>query len=632
MIDGVKPFEAWTHPLRRVRRGLVAGLAVASLGVTPALARDAAPVGVVAAVGEPSAQLTAQSAAQSDPLGDSRMDPLRDEILAHLTAAWAIPALELDERVSRLRQAAAGLGLANLEAPAHALLLDENAGPRLDRARGASTLAPELPAARAALASALWSEGEPGRAWSELGAATRGVAHHVEAESWLQASLWDLLWRAAWAAGAGFLLLVGAFTFHELTRRSRALAPMLPAPARAAALGVLLLLPAALGEGILGVLLAALTLGVAAGGFARRAALVAAALLVLAALHPLLERAAAERVAFANAGAYAAAQQVERAVGSPVERARVWRNADRDPLAARALALEERRRGLTEASAARFATLVDREAPPSLLNNAAATRLQAGDRRGARLLLERANEAGDDAILLFNLAQVYGSLVRIEDQNTALTEAQHIHADRVHALTAAFGPGQIAERPMRGPGSAAAAAPPTLAPASLAASMRHRLAPGRLGARTLDTGFAILAATALGLLLGSGLTRAGRGEEDLRTRIAKLVENRGGDSSDRIQRLGILRAREAALARVERVLQLFVPGLAGLLAGRPWLAWLAVTWAAAGICLWTRSGGVVTPPLALGVWPELVAPWFLALAVLGHVALTAGSVLLKERG
>ena len=566
---------------------------------------------------------------------DPRMEPSRDPLLHQLSGAWAIPAQELRDRALRLRTAAAPLGLTNLEGPAQALLLDENAGSLLDRAQASRMLAPELPAARAAMAQALWQGRQPGKAWAELKVATRQISAHVEARSWVEMTIWNLAWLTGLCAGAGFIFLALIEALPKLTRHVGAVAEDMPGAARLATIGALLLLPAALGEGFLGVLWVACAWNLTVGQGPRRTAIAAAALLVLVSLHPVLDRAASERVALANVQPWVTTQQVERGISSPVARERVWRHADGNVTATRAMALEARRRGLLEQADALFTELTARSAEDpknraTLASNAASTKLALGDRVGALDLLEKAVAADDsDPVLYFNLAQAYGAVVRIEDQNAALKTAQRLDADRVQSLNRAFGPSQIAERHLLRPGSTPSSE--RLSGAAAAAALRRQVAPGRLGESPLAAATGLGAAAFLGLLLGWAFAKSGRDEGDLRTRIKKLVENRSGDSSDRIQRLAELRARESALVRLERFGQVLLPGFAGLRADQPLLGGLAFGVAALMGCLLTVGAGPVPAPLSLGVWPALMLPWVLIPALLAYVGLTGSAIWLRGR-
>ena len=565
------------------------------------------------------------------PPGDMPFDP----ILQDLSAAWAIPASGLDERVARLQKAGAALGLANLEGPAQALLIDDLGTP-YERARAARALAPDLPAARAAMVRAAWFEGELGTAWSELVAATAAVGHHVESRSWLTLFLWHAIWGAALLGGGGFLLLALLVALPSLTRRLGAIPPELPPAARQATLGCLLLLPAALGEGPLGVLLAAAALAAVRGGASQRLALAAAGLLTLAAVYPLLDAAAAARVDLSRQATLAAAQQVERGVASPVERARVALHADVDSESGRAHALAERRAGALAQADSDFSRWLE-GASPEALANAATVKFALGQREQAVDLLERAAWAGDDPVILFNLSQAYAGVVAIERQSDALVQAQALDADRTHLLVAHFGPGQFVDRPLRptawGPGDFWGVPSKTSVGSAEAVAdiLRQRIAPGRLGNGAPVAGAALLAALVLGTLLGGLLDRAGQGEADLRTRIAQLIENRLGDAAQRLRHLGELRRREALLARGERVFQMLVPGAAGLLGGRPFLAGVGFLWAAIITTLAFIGSGIPRQPLALGDWPDLVLPVVLAVGVAVHLGLTGLAIHLRER-
>ncbi len=603
---------------RAARSGLVA--VTLGLGLAPSASLG----------GESPAFFPPAAARDGSARSGAAIDPATDPLLPALSAAWAIPVAGLEERARRLQAAGSRFGLADLEGPAQALLLDPQAGPLLDRARAARRLAPELPAARAALARALWAEGEFSDAWKEFWAASRLASRHAESRVWLHAALNEFGWVAAAAIGSSFIALGLLCGFLPLTRRLAGVLGLLPRSARGATLGTLLLLPAAAGEGIFGTACAALALAVAPAAAGRRLALAAAALVLWVGLHPLLDRSAAARAELASASLFEAAQLVERGMASAVERTRIRMAAESDPLAGPAWALEERRRGLLEQAERRFEAWIGPAADPELLNNAASVKLARGEHDAAIGLLERAVSLRRDPVLLFNLSQVYGAAVRIEDQNSALAEGQALDADRVHELVASFGPGRIVDRPVR------AVRGPTAHASRVSAlvvgqALRRRLAPGRLGVGPVESAFGLAGGLAAGLVLGLFLRRSRPGEDDLATRIARLVQNRRGDSSERIRRLAELRAREAALARAEKTLHVLVPGLAGMRTGRSWLGLLGVAWAAVFVTAGCLHGGPVPPPLALGSWPDLWLPWILVIGLLGHAAWTGLAIAWRPR-
>ncbi len=559
-------------------------------------------------------------AEQAYPAGSSQ------PILRALSAAWAIPADELDERVTRLRRAGAALGLANLEAPAQALLIDDT-GTAYERARGARGLAPDLPAARAAFARAAWSQGEPATAWRELLAATAAVGHHVESRSWLRLAAWQAAAFALLWAGAGFLLLAAAVSLPALIRQLGVLAPDQPAAGRLAALGALLLLPAALGEGLFGVCCSAMALAALRMSTAGRLALAGAGALTLLAIHPFPDLAAGARTGLLRASTPLAAQLVERGVASPVEHARVARLSERDPLAARARGLAARRAGAFDDADALFSRWAE-GAGPEALSNAASVKLALGEPEAAVTALELAAGGSDDPVILFNLSQVYGGLVRIEHQNAALARAQTIDQDRTHALVASFDAGQLVDRPLRPVAATLASGPaPAGVPSAsaIAEGLRRRSAPGVLGRSPVPAAGALLGALLVGSLLGAVLGRTLRGA-DRGPRIAGLAEGRGGDTNDRLRRLGALRRREALRSRAESVFQVLVPGAAALLGGRPVLGLLSVAWGALVLAVAYVPAGVPPAPLALGTWPAVVLPLIVGVGVAVHAALTVLAV------
>jgi len=110
--------------------------------------------------GAPALAAAADSAAVTSISGE---DPVR----AALWRAWATP-LDLHERVLRVQRAGLSAGIGDLDGPAWALLLDPAFGTKLQRAELAVELAPELPAAHAALASAQLDQGQIGAAAAAL--------------------------------------------------------------------------------------------------------------------------------------------------------------------------------------------------------------------------------------------------------------------------------------------------------------------------------------------------------------------------------------------------------------------------------------------------------------------------------
>ncbi len=629
-----------------IREGLAGWLLLVVLAGAFGAAGSAEPAAaeMPQAVVDALAALAAQDEAPpegADPQADSLPPPPSpsvaepDPVRLALEAAWRLPTGDLDERVRRVLRAGMAFGLRNLEGPARALLLDERAGPARARARAAVRLAPDLPAARFALARALWREGEWNAARTELHAGVARIPRHLEAWLWARAAVLTAL---ALAAVGGALLFLGVAGSAALPRAVRDLGGVpfaWPAPSRLAAVAGLLLLPAVLGEGALGVALALGALAFAYGSPMARVAVAGAAALLWVGLHPLLERAADAQTALSADPVAEAAWAVERGLASGAELARVEHAAGgADALAARAFAVRRKREGAVVEADGRFAALLD-GADPSLLNNAAVVRLAAGRPHEAIDLYEAAAAAGTSAAVLFNLSQAYGRVIQLEEQNLALAEAQEIDPEVVADLTDVFGDapealavdlpvpvGQVMER-LHAPGASR----------TLAASWRRRLAPGVLGGAALPGAVGFGAALLLGALAGVALRRLSDADgDDYYAGMARLLQRRGGDSSGRMERLAQLRARQARLARIELVISCVVPAAAGVLGRRPVLGLLAAFAFAAAASAWSLRAGTAPDPLAVGAGAVWIAAAGATLALAFGLLATGLALALRERG
>jgi tetratricopeptide (TPR) repeat protein len=593
----------------------------------------------VAWAGEGLAREPRPLAVPADPSGKTNPlplapEPLPDPVGSELLRAWSLPARGLDERAESLQQAALGLGLRHMEGAARALLLDGSLGSPLERARAAARLAPELPAARFALAHALWSEGgSPLGVLGELRAGLTAVPRHLEARVWVRATV---LQAAAWALAAGgllFLAVAGAAALRRAVGDLAGLPGSPPAASRFALLAGLLLVPAALGEGVLGLALAAAGLAFAYGPWGQRAAVAAAVALVLWGLFPLAERAAHSRAAIAADPVAQAALVVERSLPSAGELARVRFAAPEDPLAARALALRAKREGDLEAADAGFALLLE-GADATLLNNAANVRLALGRTEEAIALYEEAAHQRHSAEILFNLAQAYGRAIRLDAQDRALRQAQQVDARQVADLAVLFAaaPGALGAVDLPPPVELVEARLLDEAAASaLAAAWRRQTAPGWLGTGARQAGLGAAGALLVGQLLGALLSRLpGSRDEAFYRGMARLLQSAGGSPARRMQRLAALRAQQARIERAEIVLSCVVPGAAGALGRRPWLGLVgAMLFAAALSAAWHRAG-VVHDPLALGLGVGL-ALWAAGALALLYAGVTGLALSLRER-
>lgn len=561
--------------------------------------------------------------------------------LARLEQAWwQAPTTPLDRRVERVRAAADALGVTDLEPLARALLIDPSLGSRRERAAAAVRLAPGLPAAQLARAQAEWSGATgAGDALDAVQKALFALPHHVESRLWLEATVLTLLFVAVLAAGLLWIaargLRAATHAGHDLSHR---IDPGMPDFAKAAAIAALILLPAALGEGVLGVGLALFALGWWAGDTRQRRALGAAALLVIAALGPLAGTAGRSLGSFSADPVVFAAIASESGWLDPAEALRLERaSAAGDPLASQAIARRARRAGDLARAQALSAQLlaVPRAATPTLLNDAAQVRLALGDVARAIELYERAIELQPSADLWFNLAQAHVRAIDMDSHAAALAAAQALDPRRASALTGRLAGSEetLVDVPLDGAALRArlrAAADP-----ATAAALRASVAPGTLGARPwlaalLFVGFAAVASGLAQMRTPSRLCgdcgtrlcarcRSGEPSDGLCADCARRrLEARHGGPWERGERRGT-RARLAAFARRAAPL---LPGLTESEPRRPGWSLAALTALAAAGVLWGGRDAIVVDPAAVG------AAGPLALAVLagamGMSALTLG--------
>jgi tetratricopeptide (TPR) repeat protein len=584
---------------------LIAGLLAPAASPARAVEAPAAPADPAAAPESPStppvdaAEGVGEGAAPADPALPPAVAeaarPASGPLPSHveiLERVWNAPGTPLAERVARTRAQMVQLGLPSLEPAARALLVARDPGDAVARARAAVELAPDLPAARTALAAALLAHGDLLGAGAAALGALAALPRHLDARLWMEATLLEVAVLALLAGSALYLLVAASLVVpraaHDLgdlvLRRA---APSVPACARGALLATVLLLPAVLGEGPFGCVLGLFTVVFLYGEGGSRAAAAAAALLVVAALHPAEDRARHAFAAVAADPLVPALDAAQRSVPSPLDLVRLERAAGADPLAAESLALRAKRDGrLVEADAALRALAADsRDA--RLLANAANARLLVGELDSAIELYERALELEESPVLLFNLSQAYARAIRLSEHEAVLTRAQDLDAAAVDAL--------LASQDARGPLVADEPVPTgvlhrrlhqragetgTLSP------LRAALAPGFLGGDPLRS------VAALGLLAGvalalSGVFRASRACDRCGARLCPRCDRRGGaqglceactrlhhrpettDPQLRFERLAALRARGRREARLHFALALVVPGSAGLLGGRP---------------------------------------------------------------
>jgi tetratricopeptide (TPR) repeat protein len=566
--------------------------------------------------------------------------------------AWLAPAGSFAERVDRTRRTSLELGAWNLDPVAHAIAA--GGGGKADplaRAEAAVRLAPDLPAARMRLARARWLHGEnPTGAVLASVDAMKAIARHLEASLWFAGSG---LWLLAVALVAGGLLAIFVAGLAALRHAAHDVGHLwfgrTPEFARFALLASALLVPLALGEGLLGLVLVVLAVGVVYGSAGQRVALALAIGAVVAGAYPVMRLAAATLDAFPGDPLARSAFSAASGLASPVDVARLRAAAASDSLAARGLAMHARRAGdLAEADALYQKLLGDAPADPVLLNNAANVRLELGHMEDALDLYRRSVEIEESPVVLFNLAQAYGRAFQVEDLNRTLAQAQRRDGELVATLTALQGSeaeGFVVDLPLPGEFMWRRLAASRRGDA-IAAQMRAPLAPGRLGR---DRNLAA-AAAGLGFLLAAifgarfdptrSCPRCGArmcprcdgntGGEQCAGCTRLFFQPERTDRTLRLERVNALRDREQRLRRVGAIASVLLPGVAGLLARRPLASFLGTFLFALALAAVFWRGGVVPDPLVAGAAAHVA---FLTIAVLAAVgyALVVATALASQR-
>ncbi len=591
--------------------------------------------------------------AESVPEGIEFLEPLpehasrvSDPVRATLGHAWRTGDADLLARVERSQVAGARLGLRDLE-PHARLALHQPGATDLARAEAAVSLAPGWPAGHFALARAQLADLSPLGAARSLADGVRATRHHVGARLWAGPALFSVLAATFVLSGIAFLVLATASAGGGLVRALGSLPGDLPAPSRLALIGCVLLAPLALGEGLLGLGFALLALGLVAPGWGRRAAVALAGGLVLIGMFPLLDAAARSLVLGRADPVALAAVDTQRGLAdlatySRLAAADASRPAGRagglgpDLLVREALGLRAHREGRHDEALVLMEPLL-RAKDPRQLTHAANVKLAAREPEAAIALYEAASRSSDSPVIRVNLSQAYGSVVRLDQQDLALAEAQALGADDVRDRAEVLSRAPAAttfDLPADWTAVAArldARAEPDTAE-GLAAALRERLAPGLLGKAAPEAGAGWLAAIAAGLALAFLLGRLGHGlESDFYGGMAELLVAGGGEGARRADRLARLRARQARSERLRLGLSWVVPGAAGLLGRHALLGLLATTFAGAAVAMLGFARGPLDDGGALGPGVGLLAATGAALATALYLSTTAIAVWLRER-
>ena len=569
-----------------------------------------------------------------------------------LEDVWQTERAGLPDRVHETRRRAFELGAWNLDPAGRVLIAGAIDGSPLDRAEAAVELAPHLPAAHMELAKAIWLNGDsPMAAVRAMVSAVESIGHHLEASFWFGGSS---LFFLAVALVLGGFLAIGLAGISALPHAAHDLGHLwstsAPSFACAAALAALLLLPLALGEGLIGLMLVLVGITAVYGRRAHRIAMFVAALGIGVGAYPVIRAAGAALSALPEDPVAEAAFSVGQGLATPMDRARLEAAVETDPMAMRGLAILARRAGnLGEADALYQALLDSGASDVGALNNAANVRLELGHMESALALYGRAAELGESPVVLFNLAQAYGRAFQVEDLNRTLAHAQRVGGELVARLTALQGTdteGFVVDYPLTHDLFWSRAMRPGAGEA-IAAEFRAPFAPGTLG-----SDWQMLGGLALAIILGGSLLTVridparwclrcgGRmcprcqtdsAREDLCAGCNRLFHQpEKTDRVLRLDRMNALRDRERRIERLSTLLSVLIPGAAGLLADKPIRTWLgALFFVMAGAALVWREG-IVPDPLVAGSAASLV---FVGLAVLSGIgyAIVVGTALASRR-
>lgn len=568
-----------------------------------------------------------------------------------LLQAWRTPLASLERRVESTRRAALEVGVWELDAAARALIQGSGGGTPVERAQAAVALAPHLPAAHLSLARALWlHEGASMDAVRAIVDGLLAIGGHAEASLWFAGSGLYLLSVALLVGGGLMIALSALFAAPHAAHDLAHLVPGRPANfARAALLGALLLLPVALGEGVLGFSLAGLAVAVVYGNRRRRFALAGAAAALFAGLYPAPRWAGAMLAGFPADPVARAAYSTAHGMASPVDLARLEAAADEDPLALRGLAIHARQVGNLGRADGFYQQLLEREpADVGVLNNAANIRIDLGHVASALDLYERALDIERSPVVLFNLSQAYGLSFQVDDLNRTLEAAQRVDGELIAQLAAlqrAKNEGFIVDLPL--PVSIAwSRVLATPSDVGLAAELRAPLAPGLLGRTDWHAASAFAVVWLLAWGIGANLktsrwcTRCGQrqcvrcGSGIVRTvceSCTRLFDHpEKTDRALRVQRIEELQERERRMGRLATLASVLLPGAAGLLADRPLRGLFgAICFALAGAAAFWRSG-VVPDPLVAGAAAPVAFLGAAALAILLYMASVATALKSSE--
>ncbi|MCA9503334.1 MAG: hypothetical protein H6748_05480 [Spirochaetaceae bacterium] len=627
--------------------------AVLPVAVAPGVGRAEDSGGVVAEPAPPAAQADLVAV---DPAGDPWLReqgppvPEPDETpREQVVVAWSEAGQALHARGNALRRVRLERGLGDLTAPAYAVLAAATEEDPHLYSGLARELAPGVPALQMAHARALWETGDTGRAVGVAGDLLWSLAVGLDPQLWLLENLTTLLLVIAVGAALAFIGLSSAQAIpHAAHDLGDLLSTRSPVYARYAALAALLLLPLALGEGIVGLTLSLFTVGFAYGRGAQRKMLAMAAVLFVIGLHPLGRLVSVATGFVEQDPIMRSTMALLAGEGTTADEERLAAVADEDPTAAHALAYQARRYGLASASRERLEALAERWPEDGVvLANLGNAAMRRGETEVAIDYYERAAQRVDSAELLFDLSQAYASAFRLEEYEKTLARAQRLDAERVAALSnlddaklvadLGFPASLLRERIRRR----------VLSEETAGVVLLEALAPGHLGDRWFVTAGAFALAALLCLLFADRYDHSSlcvRCGHRICTRCEDTVWNEeicddchhlfdapaGTDPTLRRARLEKLSRRAKRIDRGVLGLSLLVPGVAGFAARRPDFALFGLLlfgWIAAWIA-WPT--GVFEDPILMGPVAALCIGVPGVLAVAAYLALVAASLMARR--
>jgi hypothetical protein len=573
----------------------------------------------------------------------------QDEPREQVVAAWREAPEVAYARAAALRRVRLELGLDDLIAPARVILEGATDDDRDIYTAFARDLAPGTPSIGFAHARALAARGDVGGATRALGAALASVALNLRAQLWLVENVTVVLLIVVLGAALGFIALSALQVFPHAAHDLGDLlgGRRLPHFARTAALAALLLVPLAVGEGVIGLALALFVVAYAyAKSHQRNVLLMAAALLVIG-LHPLAEVASIATTLLDRDPVAESVMAVVAGVADEADVERLEAVADEDVAAAHALAYRARRYGLEQRSQEILDALGQREPGDGYVLAARGNiEMRRGHTDAAIDLYERAASEVDSATLLFDLSQAYAKAFRMEEYEATLVRAQRRDADAVAALSSLDDADLVADLPY-----------PVglLQDRFVKRAMSHDpqfdlaavLAPGRLGQSWTMTAGAFGLAVLVGLLFAgrydhsSCCDRCGHRictrceetvwSEEICEDCHHLFQYPGAtDPSLRMARLQALSRREVRIDRIVLAGALLIPGVAGLAARRPDYAMVGLLlfgWIAAWL-VWPT--GLFEEPLLMGQAAILCLAIPGTLAIVGYGGVVLASLVARK--